>query len=93
MKKSTGPELQFTSDRRNVYIAHLFLQKGGFPHSLGSFFLSSSLLLFLPPPLFLYQTLSLSLLSSPLLCPLALQFFSTPPGHIRKCNNCLILFC
>lgn len=64
----------------NVCISHLFLQKGGFPHCLSSFFLSSSQLVLLPSPLLLYETLSLGLLSCSLLCPPVLQFFATPPG-------------
>lgn len=65
---------------KNVSVSHLFLQEGSFPHSLSSLFLSSSLLFLLPSPLLLYETLSLSLLSCPLLCPPALKFFTAPPG-------------
>lgn len=78
--KSTG-----TSVGADVFpsCTDLFLQKCGFLHSLSSFFLRSPLLLILPPLLLLYEALSLGLLSCSLLCPPALQFFTTPPGNIK----------
>lgn len=79
--------IPFAISLRKVCISHLFLQKGSFPHSLSSFFLSSSQLLFLPSPLLLYETLSLCLLLCSLLCLPALQLFTTPPGHVINFNT------
>lgn len=76
-----------------VCISHLFLQEGGFPHSLSSFFLSLSQLLFLSSPLLLYETLSLGLLFCSLLCLPALQLFTTPPGHVINFNTTVVMAC
>lgn len=67
-----------------ITVVHLFLQQGSFPHSLSSFFLSLPLLLLLPPPLLLYETLCLGLLLGLLLCPPALQLIPTLPGCGRN---------